>query len=91
MKVDEVFSYADEHGIGIMLLNNPSFNNSIIGISYDDRVIYDMKLMIKEIMETDNITEAEAIEFIEYNTLRALSYYEDAPIILYTRGDEDEV
>lgn len=91
MSIDDVFEYANKHEIDIMYLNNPSYENSIIGISYDDRIIYDMKLMIKEIMEKDNITETEAIEFIEYNTLKALSYYENAPIILYTRGNEGEI
>ena len=40
-------------------------------------------------MEADNITEEEAIDFIDYNTIRSLPYYgENAPIIMITNGDE---
>jgi len=38
-------------------------------------------------VDEDGMTEEEAMEFIDYNTIRALPYYESAPIILYRLGE----
>lgn len=58
------------------------FDKSIIGVSLDGRIIYDYNKMIDELMYDDNISEEESIEFIEYNTFRALFYMANAPIIV---------
>jgi hypothetical protein len=40
--------------------------------------------MVKWLVENKKVTEADAIEWIEYNTIRALGYMgEQAPIIMY--------
>ena len=40
--------------------------------------------MIEHLMETDGMEYEEAMEFIDYNTVRACPYMgEQAPIILY--------
>lgn len=63
--------------------DNPSFDTAVIGIDYWGRLIYDYNKMIAELMEVDNISEEEAIDFIDYNTIRSLPYYgEYAPIIV---------
>ena len=68
---------------------SPSFDSAIIGADYFGRLIYDYDKMIIDLMEADNITEEEAIDFIDYNTIRSLPYYgENAPIIMITNGDE---
>lgn len=83
MTYEEVCKYAEDQEIELKVFSNPSFNNSIIGISYDGRVIYDFDLMIEDLMEEESIDFEDALEFIEYNTLRALPYMGDnAPIIL---------
>lgn len=38
--------------------------------------------MVSCLMENDDMTEEEAVEFIEYNTIRSLPYYDEAPIIV---------
>lgn len=86
MTYDEVCNYAEENNIPIKLFENPRYPNSIIGLTVDDRAIYDMEQMVVDLMEEDKISYIDALEFIEYNTIRALSYMgEDAPIILYTK------
>lgn len=82
MTIEEVNSYAMDNELDIMVLSSPSFDNSIIGITTDDRVVYDMDLMIADLMQSEDMTETEAIEFIEYNTIRALSYVQNSPIII---------
>lgn len=45
--------------------------------------MYSYELMVKDLMEQDNISELEAIEFIDYNTLRATDYMSNnAPIVV---------
>lgn len=67
-----------------VLFDNPDFDNSIIGISLDGNVIYGYEKMVEELMQDDNISEEEAIEFIDYNTLRTIPYISigDKPIIM---------
>lgn len=86
MTYDEVYVYAEENNIPIKLFDNPRYPNSIIGLTIDDRAIYDMEQMIVDLMKEDKMSYIDALEFIEYNTIRALPYMgEDAPIILYTK------
>ena len=56
----------------VLILKNYSYDDALIGISEDDRAIYDFDKMIEWLMETENFTQEEAIEWIEYNTIRAI-------------------
>lgn len=66
---------------------NPSFDNSIVAVDYDGRLIYDYDLMVEELMRQDNMSGEEAIDFISYNTLRGLDYMTDKkkPIVIMER------
>ena len=66
----------------------PSFENAIIGVSHDDRLIYSYDLMIKDYVDQYNCDVEEAIDWIEFNTIRSLPYYENSPIILMEVKDE---
>ena len=67
-----------------LVFDNYAYDNSIIGVSLDGRVIYCFEMMIEELMEEDGISYEEAIEWIEYNTLRSLPYAgEKAPMVVY--------
>lgn len=73
-----------------VIFDNPSFDDSIIGISaVDNAIIYDKQKMIRELMLDDNCSEEEAIEFIEYNTERAIPYSssEGVPPVILDYGD----
>lgn len=61
---------------------NPDFNEAIIGVTTDDRAVYDYDLMVESLAKKDNISLDEAQEFIDYNTVRALPYMSNAPIIM---------
>lgn len=83
MTYEEVCKYAEEQEIEVKVFSCPSYKNSIIGISYDNRVIYDYDLMIEDLMQEEDLSYEDALEFLEYNTLRSLPYMgNDAPIIL---------
>jgi hypothetical protein len=66
---------------------NPSFDNSIVAVDYDGRLIYDYDLMVEELMKQDDMSGEEAIDFISYNTLRSLDYMTDKkkPIVIMER------
>lgn len=67
-----------------IVFENPDYDAAIVGISSDDRVIYDYDEMIACLMLEDDMTIEEAMDFIDYNTLRALPYAGDgAPIVMY--------
>lgn len=68
---------------GAIILDNSAFDNSIIGVTLDGRLIYDYDKMIEEIIEDDGMSFDEAMEWIDYNTIRALPYAGiGAPIII---------
>lgn len=78
--------YVDEHEFEgeTLILDNHSFDKSIVGITDDGILIYSFEKMIEEFMEDEGCDELEAIEWLEYNTLRALPYMgERRPIIIY--------
>ena len=66
-----------------ILFDKPDYDDAIVGVTDEGRVIYDFDAMVKCLVDSDNMSEMEAIEFIEYNSIRALPYAgELAPIIM---------
>ena len=69
---------------GVKYLTNYSYDSALIGVSHDNRAIYDYGLMVEWLMEKEGFTEEEAVEWIDFNTIQALPYMGgDGPIILY--------
>ena len=67
-----------------VVFENPDYISAIVGMTDEGRVVYSWEKMIKHLIETDGMTDEEAIEFISYNTERAIPYAGAmAPIILY--------
>lgn len=67
----------------VLVFENFSYDDALIGVSEDNRAVYDFDKMVDWLCLTEGFTVEEAVEWIEYNTIRALPYYEDAPIIIY--------
>lgn len=69
----------------VKYLVNESYDDALIGVSEDGRVIYDYDKMVDWLVDKYDWTDEEAVEWIEYNTIRALPYFgEGAPIIMYS-------
>ena len=68
----------------LAVFEHPDFDNAIIGISEDsEHVIYSYEKMIECLKDDEGMTDEEAIEWIDYNTLRALPYVgQYRPIVL---------
>ena len=69
---------------GALVFDNPAYDNSIIGKTFDGRAIYDIDKMAEELSEDDGISVEEAADFIGYNAVRSLPYAgEKAPVVVY--------
>ena len=74
---------------GVVFLTDFSYDDALIGVSVDDRAIYDYEKMVEWLMRTQGWSADDAIEWIDYNTLRALPYAgEAAPIIMFPLGSD---
>ena len=68
----------------VIIFENESYDDALIGVSEDRRAIYSFEKMVEWLMKKDNISEEEAIEWIEYNTIRSLPYIGNkAPIVMF--------
>lgn len=71
-----------------IILENPSYSTAITGISSNGNLIYDYDLMIEYLIEHDNMSYEDAVEFIDYNTIRAIDYMgEFKPIVMMNIED----
>lgn len=70
---------------GVIFLTNYSYDTALIGVTEDNRAVYDFNKMVEWLIENENFeNQTDAIEWIEYNTIRALAYMgPDAPVIMY--------
>lgn len=61
------------------------YDKAIIGVSTDNRVIYNYELMVECLIDNQGFSENDAIEWLDYNTIRCLAYMgSNAPIIMYS-------
>lgn len=69
---------------GTVYLTDFSYDDALIGVSDDGRAIYDYDMMVEWLVNTEGFTYEEAMEWIDYNTIRALPYMgTNRPIVLY--------
>ena len=65
-----------------VIFDGPDYDEAIVGVTDEGLVVYDFDKMVEILVARDGMEEMEAIEFIEYNTIRALPYVENAPIVM---------
>lgn len=67
-----------------VVFDSPDFDDAIIGVTDEGRVAYSYDTMVEQLVKRDGMTGEEAVEFIDYNTIRAIPYAPDPkPIIVY--------
>ena len=72
-----------------VVFDSPDYDDAIIGVTHDDRVVYSYPAMVRILQERDEMTEEEAQEFIDYNTIRAIPYGgENPPVVMYPIEEE---
>lgn len=67
----------------VVIFGDNEYSTAFIGMTDDGRAVYDYDLMVEWLMETDHIDDVEAMEWIDYNTIRSLPYIQNAPIIVH--------
>jgi len=67
----------------VVVFENPSYEGALIGVTSDRRAIYDIEKMVDSLMAESGMTDDEAIEFIDYNTIRACGYIANSPVVMY--------
>ena len=81
MVKQEVRERLDE---GALVFDNPAYDESIIGKTFDGRAIYDIDKMADELAADDGISLEEAADFIGYNAIRSLPYAgEKSPLVVH--------
>lgn len=78
----------DELDDGAVILEGEEFDEGIIGVTIDGRVVYDYDLLVEMLCSRDGMEPEEAAEFIDYNTIRALPYMGDMAPVIITRLEE---
>lgn len=67
----------------VLLFEKYDYADALIGISADGRAVYSYEKMINFLIKKENFSYEDAVEWIDYNTLRALPYFGDkAPVIV---------
>ena len=69
----------------IVLEPQSTFNQAIIGSDPDGRLVYSSNKIIRAFMSEDGMSEEEAIEYFEYNTLGTIQPMDnpDKPLFVY--------
>ena len=76
--------YIEDEETSIILFESPSYDEAFVGLTMDDRAVYDYDKMVECLIAEDNMTYEEAAEFIDYNTVRSLPYVGDkGPVIIH--------
>lgn len=68
-----------------VVFENPDYDSAIIGATTDNCVVYDYQKMLECLMTEYGMSKEESADFIDYNSVRACAYIENAPIILEVR------
>lgn len=68
----------------VVVFDNPGFDNALIGVTDDNRAVYDYDKMVVWLAITWNVSSEDARDFIDYNTLRVIPYFgATAPIVIH--------
>lgn len=76
-----------------ILFDGHAYDNSIVGITEDGRAVYDYHKMVEEFMKDEDCDETDAMEWVDYNTMRSLGYacngrVDKQPIVITVSVDD---
>jgi hypothetical protein len=94
-KLEKKFEEKQEHFENLdpeaMIFGNGDYITALVGYTGDGRAIYDYDLMVEFLKEYEEMTPEEAMEWIDYNTIRTIPYMGNlAPIIMYRIYDNEK-
>lgn len=69
---------------GSKYLTDYDYESALIGVTTNGRTVYDYNKMIEYLVDEEKFDEESAVEWVDYNTVRALPYMgPDGPIVMY--------
>ena len=92
IKIEEIIQYVTEENPDALIFREPDFYRAIVGYYYNEIglpvLVYKYDKMVESLMEEYWDSEdpyLDAVEWIEYNTMRTLPYMDakGRPIIIY--------
>lgn len=86
--VDDHFDEEEQRESPTLLFVDHAYDKSILGVTEDGHVVYALDKMIEEFAEDESCSIDEAMEWVEYNTLRALPYAQGKKPIIVNGVDE---
>lgn len=76
---------------GMSYFTDPDYDDAIIGVDQDGRIVYDYDKMVDSLVNEDGMSRDDAVEFIEYNTVRTIPYMGSmAPVLLHRIDELDD-
>ena len=80
---DEAYDWFEENGYS----EKPGwseFAKAIVGVTTDERLVYSYERIVECLMETDNISDEDARDYVDYNVVGSLNpNIEESPIIIH--------
>lgn len=65
----------------VIIFDKPSYDDVLIGVTNDNRAVYDYDKMIEWLVTNENMDYEESADFISYNS--SFYYGEGYPLIIY--------
>jgi hypothetical protein len=82
MNFNELRNLIEEYtDMEVLLFSNFNYADAFLGISYNHRAVYSYSKMVSSLID-QGMSEEDAIEWIDYNTLGSLTGSEKEPIIV---------
>ena len=66
----------------VIIFDNPSYDDALIGVTTDNRAVYDYDKMIEWLVTKENMDYEEAADFINWND--SFYYGEGYPLIIFS-------
>jgi len=66
----------------VIIFDNPSYDDALIGVTNDNRAVYDYDKMIEWLVTNENMDYEEAIDFINWND--SFCNGEGYPLIIFS-------
>lgn len=83
MTKEELGQFLVENGLeDTIVFDEPAYCDAFIGVTTCGRAVYSYTLMIRALMESDDMTEEDAEEWIGYNVVPAAAQIPGGPLIL---------
>lgn len=75
MTQEELREYLKDNGHeDSVVFVNPDYASAVVGVTTDGNVVYDYRKMVEYLTGEEGWPEESAMEWIDYNTVRALPY-----------------